>query len=86
MILAARSPGGEAVNSQPWGPFRDNPAVVHRASGKAKVVEEGSGPNRVFGPQACQTSKPLINQAKIEFSTVHVGHYCYHQFKKQRKT
>jgi len=28
----------------------------------------------------------LINQAKIEFSTVHVGHYCYHQFKKQRKT
>ena len=63
------------VNSQLWGPFRDNPAVIHRPAPAAKVVVGESERNPGFGPQTCAAAKPLINQAKIEFSTVHDGHY-----------
>jgi hypothetical protein len=78
--------GGHTVNSQPWGPFRDNPAVIHRPGRRAKVVIDESDSIRGFDPQACAASKPLINQAKIEFSTVHDGHYQLPPGLKKRKT
>jgi hypothetical protein len=78
--------GGDTVNSQRWGPFRDNQAVVHRTKRHAKVVIDESDDNRGFDPQTCATSKPLIFQAKIEFSTVHDGHYQLPPGLKKRKT
>jgi hypothetical protein len=63
------------VNSQLWGPFRDNRAVIHRRARRAKVVIDESERNPGLDPQTCAVAKPLINQAKIEFSTVHDGHY-----------
>jgi hypothetical protein len=78
--------GGHSVNPQPWGPFRDNPAVIHRQTGRAKVVVGESERNPGFGPQTCTVAKPLINQAKIEFSTVHDGHYQLPPGLKKRKT
>ena len=71
--------GGHSVNSQLWGPFRDNRAVIHRQARRAKVVVDESERNQGLDPQTCAAAKPLINQAKIEFSTVHDEHYCYHQ-------
>jgi hypothetical protein len=67
--------GGHTVNSQPWGPFRDNQALVHKPTPPAKVVVGESDDNQGRRPQTCTSSKPLIFQAKIEFSTVHDGHY-----------
>jgi hypothetical protein len=67
--------GGHSVNSQPWGPFRDKRAAVHRTTRRAKLVIDESRQNRGFDPQTFATSKPLIFQAKIEFSTVRVEHY-----------
>jgi len=78
--------GGNTVNSQPWGPFRDNRTVIHRPDGRAKVVIGESDRNRGFDPQTCAASKPLINQAKIEFSTVHDEHYQLPPGLKKRKT
>jgi hypothetical protein len=78
--------GGDTVKSQLWGPFRDNQAVIHRQAGRAKVVIDESERNRGFDPQTCAASKPLINQAKIEFSTVHDGHYQLPPGLKKRKT
>jgi len=78
--------GGETVKQQLWGPFRDNRAVIHRQGRRTKVVSAESDSNRGFDPQTCAASKPLINQAKIEFSTVHDGHYQLPPGLKKRKT
>jgi hypothetical protein len=78
--------GRHSVNSQLWGPFRDNRTVIHRQGWRAKVVIDESERNRRFDPQTCAASKPLINQAKIEFSTVHDGHYQLPPGLKKRKT
>ena len=78
--------GRHSVNSQLWGPFLDNRAVIHRQAGRSKVVIDESERNRRFDPQTCAASKPLINQAKIEFSTVHDGHYQLPPGLKKRKT
>jgi hypothetical protein len=78
--------GRDTVNSQLWGPFRDNQAVVHRTTRTAKLVIDESDSNPGFDPQTCAASKPLINQAKIEFSTVHDGHYQLPPGLKKRKT
>ena len=78
-FFASFTGGRHSVNSQLWGPFRDNLPVVHRTTRRTKVVIDESGANRGSGPQTCSTAKPLIFQAKIRFSTVHDGHYCYHQ-------
>jgi hypothetical protein len=51
-----------------------------------KVVIDESCGNRGFDPQTCATSKPLINQAKIEFSTVHDAHYQLPPGLKKRKS
>jgi hypothetical protein len=78
--------GGASVKQQLWGPFRDNRAVIHRPAWRAKVVIDESERNPGLDPQTCATSKPLINQAKIEFSTVHDGHYQLPPGLKKRKT
>jgi len=78
--------GRHSVNSQLWGPFRDNRAVIHRQGRRAKVVIDESDSKRRFDPQTCTAAKPLINQAKIEFSTVHDGHYQLPPGLKKRKT
>jgi hypothetical protein len=83
---ASSTGGRNTVNSQLWGPFRDNQAVVHRSTARAKLVIDESDSNRGFDPQTCATSKPLIFQAKIEFSTVHDGHYQLPPGLKKRKT
>jgi hypothetical protein len=85
-IQASFTGGRHSVNSQPWGPFRDNQAVVHRTMRRAKLVIDESDGNRGFDPQTCATSKPLIFQAKIEFSTVHDEHYQLPPGLKKRKT
>jgi len=53
---------------------------------RAKLVIDESDCNRGFDPQTCATSKPLIFQAKIEFSTVHDEHYQLPPGLKKRKT
>jgi hypothetical protein len=78
--------GGHSVNSQLWGPFRDNRAVIHRQGWRAKVVIDESERNRGFDPQTCAVAKPLINQAKIGFSTVRDEHYQLPPGLKKRKT
>jgi hypothetical protein len=77
---------GQAVKSQPWGPFRDNRTVIHRPGRRPKVVIGESDRKQGFDPQACAAPKPLMNQAKIEFSTVHDGHYQLPPGLKKRKT
>ena len=83
---ASLTRGRDTVNSQLWGPFRDNRTVIHRQRWTAKVVIDESDGNRGFDPQTCAAPKPLINQAKIEFSTVHDGHYQLPPGLKKRKT
>jgi len=78
--------GRHSVNSQLWGPFRDNRTVIHRQGWTGKVVIDESDTNPGFDPQTCANPKPLINQAKIEFSTVHDGHYQLPPGLKKRKT
>jgi hypothetical protein len=78
--------GRDTVNSQLWGPFRDNRAGVHRPTRIGKLVIDESDRNPGFDPQTCAASKPLINQAKIEFSTVHDRHYQLPPGLKKRKT
>jgi hypothetical protein len=78
--------GGGTVKQQLWGPFRDNRAVIHRQVGEAKVVIGESDSNQGLDPQTCAASKPLIFQAKIEFSTVHDAHYQLPPGLKKRKT
>ena len=78
--------GGESVKQQLWGPFRDNRTVIHRQGSRTKVVIDESDSNRGFDPQTCAASKPLINQAKIEFSTVPDEHYQLPPGLKKRKT
>ena len=78
--------GGGTVKQQLWGPFRDNRTVIHRPGGEAKVVIDESDDNRALDPQTCAASKPLIFQAKIEFSTVRHGHYQLPPALKKRKT
>jgi len=49
--------------------------VVHKPTRFAEVVACESDGNQGSGPQACASAKPLIFQAKMEFSTVNDGHY-----------
>jgi len=60
--------------------------VVHKPRRFAKLVIDESERNQGFDPQTCAASKLLINQAKIEFSTVHDGHYQLPPGLKKRKT
>jgi len=83
---ASGSRGGASVKSQLWGPFRDNRTVIHRQTSGAKVVICESDSNQGFDPQTCAGSKSLINQVKIEFSTVLDGHYQLPPSLKKRKT
>jgi hypothetical protein len=50
-------------------------ARVHRPMRFSKVVAGESDGNEGYDPQTSANAKPLIFQAKIEFSTVHDGHY-----------
>jgi hypothetical protein len=86
ILEASGRGGGETVKQQLWGPFRDNRTVIHRQGSGTKVVIDESDSNQGFDPQTCAASKPLINQAKIEFSTVHDGHYQLPPGLKKRKT
>jgi hypothetical protein len=74
-IAASPAGGRHGVNSQGWGQFRDKHAVIHRPRPFAQVVIGESDRKPAPGPQACTVAKPLINQAKMEFSTVEHAHY-----------
>jgi hypothetical protein len=61
-------------------------ARVHRPMRFSKVVAGESDGNEGYDPQTSANAKPLIFQAKIEFSTVHDGHYQLPPGLKKRKT
>ncbi len=60
---------GAAVKRQRWGQVLRNEPVIHIKQASGKVVVDDRASNQGLVAQVFATAKPLINQAKIGFST-----------------
>jgi hypothetical protein len=62
-----------------WGQFAGNCTVIHRQGAAAEVIASDSRFTTLGHTQGLSSSKPLITQAKIAFSTERAALYYYYQ-------
>lgn len=72
-----KTAAGSALKEQACGQFRHNSAVIHRKSGRLRLIPFCGAHRTGVGAQACAWVKPLIREGKTGLSTERAGAYYY---------